>query len=351
MKSYEKKALLKFTSIYFVSTAIFVIVFGFLYYNQEKTQILQQTTMKMHEYVMALKQSRFNYKQDGYSFKIVKDDRFKYKLAVKDQKYYKKSFPAFRGESYVLVEVDAQIVDAELNDLKNFTIILQIAFLLFFLFTSYSLAKLSLKPMNDTISHLDRFLKDLIHDLNTPTTTIKLNTNMIKKITDDINILKKITRIEKSVDDISGLYDNLEVLISKKLDKKDVDLYNILKEHLETYSFVYPNIEIDIEPSNMVVKTNEKAIIRIIDNILSNSFKYSKDDGKINISFKNNKLIIQDNGKGMIYPQKIFERSYSENENGHGIGMHIVQRLCDDLNIDISINSQQNVGTTVVLSF
>ena len=60
-------------------------------------------------------------------------------------------------------------------------------------------------------------------------------------------------------------------------------------------------------------------------------------------------ITIEDNGKGMKYPQKIFERSYKENQIGHGIGMHIVHRLCSELNIKIKIKSIQNVGTTVEL--
>ena len=83
---------------------------------------------------------------------------------------------------------------------------------------------------------------------------------------------------------------------------------------------------------------------------MSNSSKYSSANSKIKIIYKNKKLTIQDNGKGIKYPKKIFERRYKETEQGYGIGMHIVHRLCDNLNIEISIESKENIGTKIELS-
>jgi signal transduction histidine kinase len=53
----------------------------------------------------------------------------------------------------------------------------------------------------------------------------------------------------------------------------------------------------------------------------------------------------------MKYPDKIFDRNYTEQQGGHGIGMHIVQRLCSELDIGITIDSQENIGTTICLNF
>ena len=172
MTKYEKSSLLKFTLIYFLSIAVFIIVLGYLYYQQQKTQLLQKYTMNMHQYKMNLYQSMFKYKLDGYSFEINSKERFKYQLATKEGDFYLKSFPVTRGTNHILIKVRAEIIVNELFKIKRFTIVLQIILILFFLFVSFVLAKISLKPMNDTISHLDRFIKDLIHDLNTPSTAI-----------------------------------------------------------------------------------------------------------------------------------------------------------------------------------
>jgi len=351
LKNYEKKALLKFTFIYFISTLLLVLVLGYFYYGQQKMQLLQAHTMMMHQFGMNLKQSDFKYTQDGYSFEIEDNSLFAYKLATKDKEYYKKAFPMLKGKSYLLIKVESQIVDKELTKIQRFTIMVQIALIIFFLVISFLLARISLRPVNDTISHLDRFIKDLIHDLNTPATSILLNTKMLKKEMTNEKSQKKLNRIENSANAITSFYENLEILITKKLECETIDIYTLLEEEKANYNLQYPDINIKLQKQKMELFTNKKAMIRIINNILSNACKYSNENAQIDITFKNKILIIKDNGKGMKYPKKIFERSYSENELGHGIGMHIVQRLCEELDIKIDIDSRQHVGTMVSLDF
>ncbi len=352
MKQYEKTSLVKFTFIYFFSTAFFILLLGYLYYGQQKNQILQKYTMKMHDYSMHLKQTMFKYDKNGYSYDIEDKNRFMHQLATKEGDYYKKSFPVMSGKRFIAVSIKSSILEHELHDIKVFTIMLQIGLIFLFLLLSLILAKYSLKPMNETISHLDRFIKDLIHDLNTPSTSIILNTKMLKKDIIDDKYVKKLNRIENSAVAISSLYENLEILLYKNLEKSNINLYSLLEDKKDNCNILYPNIKFNLNKKDMIVYTNEKAIIRILDNILSNACKYSNDKNPtIDIEFTNNILSIIDNGKGMIYPQKIFERSYIENESGHGIGMHIVHRLCNDLSIDISIISKEHNGTTIELKF
>lgn len=351
MKNYERQVLVKFISIYFLSIAFFILILGYLYYQQHKNLILQKYTNNMHQYAMKLKHNNFAYIQDGYSFEIVKTDIYKNKLALKENRFYKKTFPTNKGRQFVVVSVKSKIIEKELNKMKNYTILLQILLLIFFFLLSLYLSKISLKPINDTISHLDRFLKDLIHDINTPITSILLNTTMLKKQINDESLLKKLTRVEHSANEMGSLYENLEVILKETLSKSMVNLYPVLASKKEFFLLKYSNILIELDEVKMEVNTNEKAIIRIIDNILSNACKYSQKEPLIQISFSDNTLTIKDNGKGMKYPEKIFERSYTENEQGHGIGMHIVQRLCNSLDIKIDVNSQENIGTSITLKF
>lgn len=351
MKKYEKNSLIKFTSIYFLSTAIFILIFGYLYFSQQKTNILQNNAMKMRQYVMSLKQTSFNYKEEGYSFEIGEKVDLKFQLPIKKDNYYYKIFPIAMGENHILVKQDANIIDTEIINIRKYVITIQICMLLVFLFISFILAKISLKPMNDTISHLDRFIKDLVHDLNTPSTSILLNSKMLQKDVEGEKALRKLNRIELSAKSIASLYENLEILLNKNLQKSEINIFNLITELIENYKILYPNIEINIENKDMIVLSNDKAIYRILDNILSNACKYSSENPKVDILFHNNKLIIKDNGKGMKFPQKIFERSYTENELGHGIGMHIVHRLALELDIKINIDSVEDKGTIIELIF
>ena len=347
MKSYEKKSFIQIFLGYFISVTIFILLLGFLYYNQQKTFVLQKTAMSMHQYQFKLLQSNFKYKQTGYSYNKVNNAVIKQQLPKKQNNYYIKTF-----SNKFIIKVDASMIDTKLKKLQYFTMLLQLVLLIIFAIISYILAKKSLKPMINTISHLDRFTKDLIHDLNTPITSILLNTKMLKKIANEKELIK-INRIENSAKNISHLYENIETLLDDNtLIKEEFDLSNLIINAIETYKLIYPNINFAFDKKQIKINSNQNALKRILDNIISNGCKYSIDiDPTIIIEYKNNTLIIKDNGKGIKYPQKVFERSYKENEHGHGIGMHIVHRLCDKLNIKIKITSKEYNGTNVKLQF
>ncbi|MCK5110062.1 MAG: HAMP domain-containing histidine kinase [Arcobacteraceae bacterium] len=345
MKNYEKKSFIQIFLGYFISVTIFILLLGFLYFNQQKTFLMQKTAMNMHQYLTIVKQSNFSYIQDGFSYEAVKNAKVKKQLPQKEGNVYFKAF-----SNHFIVKIDASIVDKELQEIQNFTILLQVLLILFFAIISFALARKSLKPMVDTISHLDRFVSDLVHDLNTPVTSILLNTKMLKKNASDKE-LKKIDRIENSAKNISSLYANLEVLLNENtLIKEKFDLSVLITNIIEIYQSLYPNIKFEFLGEPIIVISNQNAMKRIIDNIISNACKYSIDDNPtIFIGFKNNTLTIKDNGKGIKYPEKIFERSYKETESGHGIGMHIVHRLCEQLSHKINIKSES--GTIITILF
>ena len=347
MRNYEKKSFIQIFLGYFISITIFVLLLGFLYFNQQKTFIMQKTAMNMHQYLTTLRQTNFTYEQEGYSYEIDENIKMKRQLPQKINNFYIKSFL----KPYI-VKIKATIVDEQLKSIKNFTILLQGLLISFFGIVSWILARKSLQPMIDTISHLDRFTKDLIHDLNTPVTSILLNTKMLKKDANEKS-LKKINRIENSAKNISSLYANLEVLLDElSLVKENFDMSDIITDTIETYKIIYPHIQFKYDNKSILINSNQNTVKRILDNIISNACKYSIDnEPMIIVTYENNTLTIKDNGKGIKYPKKIFERSYKENESGYGIGMHIVHRLCSELQIKIDIQSEQNVGTIISFKF
>jgi len=347
MTKYEKKSFIKIFLGYFISVAIFVLILGYLYFKQHQTIILQNTAMQMHQYILKLRQSSFKYNKIGYNYEIVDFIKVKKTLPIRDKDVFYKAFT-----NNLVIKVDANIVDKQIAKLKTYVIVAQVLLLLFFALVSYLLTKRSLQPMIEAFNHLDNFTKDLIHDLNTPVTSILLNTKMLKKQADETTI-KKINRIESSAKNISSLYANLEILLNgNKLSKKDFDLSIIIEDLISEYKIIYPNIDFIFEKKIIKVNSNSIAIKRILDNIISNACKYSRENSPfINIEFKNNTLYIKDNGKGIKYPKKIFQRNYKEDDNGYGIGMHIVYKLCSELNHTIEIESVQYKGTQVSISF
>ncbi len=328
---------------YFLSMVFFVLVLGALYFEQQKTNIYQQATMQMYQYFLKLQQNKFKYHQDGYAYEMTVcvnvDSNFPVKIA---NRYYK----VF--SNYYTVSIDAKLIDKKIDDAYDFVFKIKLFLIVVFSLISYLLAYFSLKPMRDTISHLDRFLGDLIHDINTPIASILLNTKMLQKKDTKGELTAQIDLINSSANHIASLYDSLKILLSKDIKKSNIDLLNIVQDIVKRYKTIYPHIEFKIDIKDKIVYTNKEAIVKVIDNIVSNSCKYSIDTKPyVDISLKSHKLCISDNGKGIKYPQKIFERNYQEYKNsGYGIGADIVLRVCDKLNHKIQVISKIGLGTT-----
>ena len=220
-------------------------------------------------------------------------------------------------------------------------------FLLSALFSLYALY-----PLRNALLLTREFVKDILHDFNTPIATMRLNLSLLKR---EIGDNKKVSRIERSIENILWLEENLKNYLHAKSSKIDsFNLLELIEERLHMIEQNYPNLTyiVKIEPTVML-KTDKQDFVRIIDNIIVNASKYNKEHGSVEISYlsKEHTLTIKDTGKGIKHPKKIFKRFYKEHERGLGIGLHIVKKLTDILEIKIDVQSRLGEGTVVKLTF
>jgi signal transduction histidine kinase len=101
----------------------------------------------------------------------------------------------------------------------------------------------------------------------------------------------------------------------------------------------------------------------ILNNLVSNAIKYSNNEGEISLLLLDHSEGIQfsiiDNGIGIASADvaKVFQSFYRSDSSNHasikgtGLGLSIVKRLCDLLKIEITIESELQVGTIINLSF
>ena len=287
---------------------------------------------------------------DDYAFRFVKQNGY---IEIKNFKKTKERFfkllPMKERNLYLEVSKSTREYETKLHQLKTSVIALQIILLVLFAFISTMMAVSALHPLQKSIEMLDKFAKDLIHDLNTPVTAMKLNLNILKKeplIADN----KALQRLDKSIYGISELYENLTVLLEEKtFIKKEVDLCGVIRELVETYRVIYPHLAFETECDGFVVKTNLSALRQILQNIISNACKYNRQNGFVKIFVSEKKLYIQDSGKGIRQPQKIFQRYYSAG-HGSGIGLDIVRRLADAMELSIEVRSNEK-GSMFILDF
>ena len=176
-----------------------------------------------------------------------------------------------------------------------------------------------------------------------------LNMRLLKK---DPNFSKNtaLKRVYRGVHTISELHENLTILLQEEtFQLENIEVFDIVDEVIAMHKPLYPNINFLIEPFWLTCKTNPKALKQILQNIISNACKYNRKDGFVKIYAKGNSLYIQDSGKGIEKPEKIFDRSFS-GEKSSGIGLDIVKRLAFALNIKVAVSSDSS-GTTFTLKF
>ncbi len=297
----------------------------------------------MREYNFDFKGKKFDAtivkKRDGYmTDKLYIGDKivYSYFRVPKDKTYLLKI--VYPKEKY---EEDENLIEYRIVFI--YILIVFILVLISLFYTVYAL-----KPMKKALILIEEFLKDVIHDINTPITTILLNVSYLKSVAPS----DELDRVEISAQRILSLYKNFEMQIKGfHPDMRDVDIYKLINERVEYFKKLYPSIDINIKGDKISHKTDKDAFLRIIDNILSNACKYAQPKNpKVNIDISKHHITISDNGMGIERVDKVFDRFYKESERGIGIGMSIVKRLCDELDIKISVKSKINKGTTIELT-
>lgn len=119
--------------------------------------------------------------------------------------------------------------------------------------------------------------------------------------------------------------------------------------------------DLDFNMQAATLKISPEYLLRIVLELTDNAFKFSRKDQKVHVTGKKENDVytiqVRDIGRGFtienidnITPFKQFNRSRFE-QQGLGIGLYLVKRLVEFNSGDIKINSSENSGTTVTITF
>ncbi len=237
---------------------------------------------------------------------------------------------------------EAYIADLRSDLLKKFVVYALLIALLSFLFSLYAL-----RPLKKALQLNEEFVKDILHDINTPLSSLVVNFKLFKK---EVGESRKIERMESNVSTILSLQNNLKAFLDhSQLQREEFGLRELIGERVGYFRTLYPKIGFETDLDGRRLYTNKDAFVRIVDNLVDNACKYNTTDGKVRIRTRDRQLLIEDDGAGIRDVKKVFDRFYKETERGIGIGLHIVRKLGDELGIDIRIRSRLNEGTVVIL--
>jgi len=320
---------------------LLVLLFVELYDTQKKEykQDLYKT-MQVCSYTM---------KCESFDFDFADYNQSKLNKLYEDKGLYAYFNIPTSGEFMITFHYPQNLVLDDIAKIRNalglrFVLASLLLMILAMFFTFYSL-----KPIRKALQLNDEFIKDILHDFNTPISVMVLNIEMFKE---DFSHNPFVENISHSIDTISLLQNNLKSFLSRSsAQTQNIDVSKLLKKRVAFVQNLYPNIDFEVEAKNALwCQTHTQLLTRVLDNLLSNACKYNKPQGKVMVHVSKESIRIQDTGKGIQDIEKVFERYYTEQERGVGLGLAIVKKLTEELDIGLTLTSKLGVGTTVTLA-
>ncbi len=140
---------------------------------------------------------------------------------------------------------------------------------------------------------------------------------------------------------------------------KQENLADLVREVVKKYAlfFIQQGLRINLHDLDHTIVTDKKWFLVILEQVLSNSLKYTK-EGSIEIYFHEDRLYIKDTGLGIQNADllRVFERGFSGyngrlTQQSSGLGLYLSKKIADQLGHKIAIDSQVGQGTTVSIAF
>ena len=215
-----------------------------------------------------------------------------------------------------------------------------------------------------------QFSSDVSHELRTPVSVILTESQysleyadtleeakdsfsviqrQAKKMSELINQIMELSKIEKQI-----IIPTKKINFSEIIEKILLDYKNLIDKK---------NIKISKEIEEKIFIIGDKIMIeRLLDNLLNNAMKFTKNEIKIKLYSENENCIleVEDNGIGMSeeFKNLIWGRFYQINDSrnkkinkGFGLGLFLVSKIIEQHNAVINVESELNKGTKFIAKF
>ena len=206
----------------------------------------------------------------------------------------------------------------------------------------------------ETEEYKNQMYQNISHDFKTPIAVIKSYIEGIEdnvtKPEDGIDIIKEETlKLEQKVNSLLYL-NKLNYLKDKDIVLSKVDLQDVIKDVVKKFSFSRPDIKWEITYADKKTSFNGNYELweTILDNLLANFMRYTKN--KIKITIKNKKIMLYNDGDNIdeSIVNDIFS-PYTKGAKGQfGLGLSIVKKSLSLIKYDISVKNEKD-GVTFTI--
>ncbi len=213
-----------------------------------------------------------------------------------------------------------------------------------------------------------KFISMVSHEFRTPLTVIQATLYLLEKSyerQDDDKFAQNLVKIDKSIDNMVNLMENILNLGKLeqgeiKVSNSELDLVDEIKELIESNNKYKKLVTLNFKIDSLKIKSDKLLLNQIMNNLLSNSIKYSSNNPEIVLSaFIEGKvcfILVEDNGIGISKESlstitEPFKREDKTSSliKGTGLGLSIVEHNLKLLNGEMRIESEENKGTKITI--
>lgn len=228
------------------------------------------------------------------------------------------------------------------------------------------------EAMQEALFYRDEFLSIASHELKTPLTSIKLQSQLFKRMVarkdplvyrpDRLDRLmdqtdRHVTRLVRLVDD---MLDISRIRTGKlNISKEMVNCADLVKEVAEKYKTQFKDAGVEgpfiDEIQDTITACDRFRIEQVLGNLLNNALRYGRNK-PVRISLKNIEekveISVKDEGLGITKrdQEKIFSRFQraipASEVSGLGLGLYIAKQIVEAHNGKIIVESEPGVGST-----
>ncbi len=204
-----------------------------------------------------------------------------------------------------------------------------------------------------------QFLATAAHELKTPLTVILIASELLLEGDDDPEMRRRLLRhIHSQAERMRRLSESLLKLARTGVDLREPDLRPVAMSFLEE---VAERAEPLVEGAGLSLVLDDRGGYVLADSewleqalliLVSNAVKHSERGGRVWLRVEGGTITVEDEGEGIREEDlpRIFERHYrgeGSTSGGAGLGLPICKELVERMDGEISIDSEEGVGTTV----
>lgn len=223
----------------------------------------------------------------------------------------------------------------------------------------------------------DEFTHVIVHELRAPTTAIKDAALLLRSSFESLDVKEKTTLLDmiadqsqKMLNQIGSLLDAAKIQAGKfTLEKTESDIAKIIDQQISVFEPVATSKNItltsSVAPEIPKMKIDAVRIGQVINNLISNSLKFTPDEGTIRVVGKKQDgmavISVSDTGTGIpkekqdalfVKFQQVepVGKIQGQKNHGTGLGLYIVKGIVAAHGGTVKLESEEGKGTTITIA-